>query len=251
METAKRAVRIAEAALTPRTRAVRFGGRNFRFVRSAWWDDTEHERFAMELEPYFLTFRGGDYRQIVDAGAAVGQFAVVVATQFASARVAAFEPSLRQRILLRRNARLNGVDARVDVIPCGLWDSEGERRFRTHGAIGSLEDAHQLPPGLVFGESVRTVTLDDWAHRVGVTRLDLVKMDIEGAELEAVRGMTNVLRTLRPELLIQAYHERDGARTFERVARLVEPHGYRCIEWGKTGLLHGLPEEIEPRINAD
>jgi FkbM family methyltransferase len=241
-EFAKRMVRIAEAATTPRTRPVRFDGRDFCFVRSAWWDDTEHERFAMELEPYFLTLRGGDYRMIVDAGAAVGQFTVVAAAKFANARVAAFEPSARQRILLRRNARLNGVLDRIEVVPCGLWDSEGVHRFRTHGAIGSLEDTHQLPPGFVFAERIRTVTLDGWARRAGISRLDLVKMDIEGAEIEAVRGMQNVLRALRPELLVQAYHERDGARTFERVAALIEPHGYRCIEWGKTGLLHGLPE---------
>jgi hypothetical protein len=45
-------------------------------------------------------------------------------------------------------------------------------------------------------------TLDAWAQSTGLDRLDIVKIDIEGAEILALRGMRATLRRLRPRLLI-------------------------------------------------
>jgi FkbM family methyltransferase len=242
VESLKRVGRVIEAALTPRRSALTFAGHEFRFVRSIWWHDAHQASFDSEIAPYFATLRSQrEYRRICDIGAATGLFSVAACARFRSGFVHAFEPSARQRILLRRNTSLNGYGNRIDVIPEGLWNASGTMAFRTHGAISSLRSSTGLPATLDFGERVLVSTLDDWARRRAIIGIDLIKMDIEGAELEAIEGAKATLLRDRPELLIQAYHVRDGARTFDRCATVLREMGYQVREApASAGLLHAV-----------
>ncbi len=240
LESLKRATRLTEAALTPRRSTVHFEGCDLRLVRSAWWDDATQASFDLEIAGYFEALpRSREFRRACDAGAATGLFSIAACGRYAGLRVHAFEPSWRQRILLRRNLELNQLKGRVDVAPLGLWSTEGRMEFRTHGAISSLRAATTLPQTLAFSEHVAVTTLDGWSQRQGLTGVDLIKMDIEGAEIEALQGARDTLRRDRPDLLIQAYHLRDGARTFERCAALLQQMGYVVREAPSSpGLLH-------------
>jgi FkbM family methyltransferase len=241
-ELLKRATRLVEAVLTPRRSTLSHGGRDLHFVRSVWWHDAHQESFDHEISPYFATVSPGrQYRRICDVGAATGLFSVAACVHFPAAHLHAFEPSRRQRILLGRNLRLNGFSGRVDVTPAGLWNESAVMRFRTHGAISSLRSATALPPTLDFGERVPVVTLDEWTRARSIIGIDLIKMDIEGAELEAIQGARQTLLRDRPELLIQAYHMRDGVRTFDRCATALQALGFQVREAPSSpGLLHAV-----------
>jgi FkbM family methyltransferase len=52
------------------------------------------------------------------------------------------------------------------------------------------------------GPRVQEVTVTTWAAAARIERLDLIKLDVEGAELEALRGMAGSLRRLRPRALV-------------------------------------------------
>ena len=229
LERTKRTVRLIEALVARRTERVSFAGQSLRVIRSRWW----HDDFTQEILPYFEALDGARaggtraYRTIVDAGAATGLFSIAAALLYPAARVHAFEPSLRQRILLARNRRLNGLASRITVWPLGLWDRPGALPFRTHGAMSSFEPVSMLPRGLAFTERARVTTLDYWG---ATTPIDLIKMDIEGAELEALAGARAVLARDHPDVLVQAYHLRDGARTLERCAALLADVGYTARE---------------------
>lgn len=239
-EFLKRTVRLAESRLIRRERRVKFGDGELRLLWSRFWDNTEQPVFEAEILPYFRAMGAvvPPPEVIVDAGAATGQFALAATARWPGVRVVCFEPSARQRVLLGRNARLNGVAGRMQVEPRALWNSRGFLRFRTHGAISCLEVVSSLPRQLPFEETVPVEPLDEWAARAGLTRLDWIKMDIEGAELEALQGARATLRRWRPSLLVQAYHVRDGVRTLEGCQRWLAGEGYRCEEAGAgTGLL--------------
>lgn len=239
-EFLKRTVRLAESRVIWRERRVKFGDGELRLLRSRFWDDTEQKIFEAEILPYFRAMGDGvaSPEVIVDAGAATGHFALAATARWPGVRVVCFEPSARQRMMLGRNARLNGVAARMQVEPLALWNSRGFLRFRTHGAISCLEVVSSLPRHLPFEETVPVEPLDAWVARAGLTRLDWIKMDIEGAEIEALAGARATLRRWRPGLLVQAYHVRDGVRTLEGCRRWLEGEGYRCEEAGAgSGLL--------------
>jgi len=237
-QSLKTGVRRIEARFTPRTGAVIFQGHPLRFVRSIWWDESQQKWFDQEIVPYFAAIRNRSIVSVVDAGASTGAFSVAIAGLYPAATVYAFEPAARNRILIERNARLNGLANRIRVIPCGLWDQEAHLTFRTHGAISSFEKVSSIGKGYSFNEIVPVMRLDHWVHEAKIDRLDLVKMDIEGAEIEALIGAEQTLRVLKPDLLVQAYHIRDGARTLERCQEILRKFGYRCEEIGvQSGFL--------------
>ncbi len=243
IESLKQAIRLLEARGTPRRGEVEWSGRKLRLVRSWWWDESSQQNFNAEIAPYFQVLKEHpDYRVIVDAGSATGLFAMAAALSYPGSRVYAFEPSWRQRVLLQRNIGLNELGGRITVVDRGLWTCSDVLAFRTHGAISSLQSVSQFPPGYPCLEKVPVVALDQWVRENGGEQVGLIKMDIEGAELEALRGAETTLRTHRPDLLVQAYHLREGHRTFERCAEILGACGYRCQERvPSSGLLWATP----------
>ena len=230
-DAVKRAARLLDACLAMRRRAIRFRDANIRVVNPRWWPDARQESFDDEIAPYFTVLRDSTPDgAILDAGAAVGLFSVAAGVAFPSASIVAFEPSLRQRVLLRRNLRMNGMAGRVDIVPRALWNNEEALTFRTHGAMSAVHGASSALAEMPFHESVRATTLDNWAKEHSSTKVGLIKMDIEGSEVEALQGAGEVLRGQRPVLLIQAYHLRDGKRTFETCAELLRGFGYNPVE---------------------
>ena len=234
---AKRAVRIAEAALTPRRRLILFRGQQLHFISPYWWNTSSQDVFDKEISHYFDALGNFVPSCILDIGAAEGHFAIAAATAFPTSSIHAFEPSQRQRVLLARNVKLNRV-TRIHVEKCGLWNSTTNLPFRTVGAESSVAPASRFQGRLGFPERVDVTPLDQWVgkHRIG--KIELIKMDAEGAELEILEGAEVTLKKFHPRLLVQAYHLRDGKRTFERCANVLEATGYRIREFpAGSGLL--------------
>jgi FkbM family methyltransferase len=112
--------------------------------------------------------------------------------------VLAFEPDGVNRQRALRNLRLNGDPAHVELLSEGLWDCKSEVEFCERGALGS--SAFWEGPG---GNKVKieTTTLDDVVLRRNLSRVDFVKMNIEGAEIKALRGAAVTISRFRPILL--------------------------------------------------
>lgn len=238
LESLKQTIRRIEARVTPRESELSFGGHRFSVVRSAWWDDATQTSFEAEIGPYFQALDGRTaYRAILDAGAATGLFSVTAGLHFPEARLYAFEPSERQRIVLERNLQKAGLTGRVQIQSAGLWNKNDRLSFRTHGAMSAIESVSELQGKMPFEESVEVVALDRWMEKHSLEALDLIKMDIEGAEIEALEGAVKTLERFHPELLVQAYHIREGTRTYERCADLLKPLGYQFQEV-TPGFLH-------------
>lgn len=233
----KKLLRICDCLLTRRKRMISFRGNVSEFFSTYWWDNTSQDIFNQEIAPYFEALGNFQPSVILDVGAASGHFSVVACNLFPDCTVYSFEPSLRQRILLSRNARLNRVKG-LRVEPVGFWNKSDLLPFRTIGAESSFAPASRYQGTLKFPERVRVVTLDEWAGEMRLERIDLIKIDAEGAELEILEGAQNTMERFRPRLLIQAYHIRNGVRTFERCAETLTKNGFHVREFpAQSGLL--------------
>jgi FkbM family methyltransferase len=147
-----------------------------------------------------------------DVGANQGVFALAAAgLAGAGGYVYAFEPDTFLVSLLRRSARLNPALAPVEVIPCAVSDAVGLARLRIAErarSANSLEgaEASSQMGGVRESQTVMTVSLD-WCLAHGCKAPAVVKIDVEGAEVNVLRGARELLRTVRPAILIEVRTE--------------------------------------------
>jgi FkbM family methyltransferase len=163
--------------------------------------------------------RGG---VMVDVGANFGSYCITVAARLRGhCAIHAFEPHPRVFDRLRKNIALNGASA-VNAYQEGLSDRE-----ETAGIVEMRGNsgATYLRPG----RDVAVTTLDRFCERASIARLDLIKIDAEGAELRILRGGATTLARFRPVLLFElnaSALERDAA-TRADVLALLHSSGYR------------------------
>lgn len=223
-------IREWEARMTPLWTTLVIEGTPVKLARSLSWDEASGTFFQQEIEPYWIALGRRQCRMVWDVGASSGMFSLSACVRMPQAQVMAFEPSRRQRILLGRNVRRNGMAGRVGIEPFAAWNRAEMMTFRSHGAISALKETGGHLGTLPFDETVSALPLDEWNARAGWKAVDVVKMDIEGAEIEALTGMRETLSQFKPVVLVQAYHIRDGARTYGRCETILRELGYRCHE---------------------
>lgn len=131
---------------------------------------------------------------VFDVGANVGAYAVLQARR--GATVYAFEPNPDCRRRFARAIALNGLGDRVSVFPWALGSARGTGRMRVPGdgrltTMGTVEVAPSHPHAR---SGIAIVTLDEIVTASSVARVDLLKIDVEGAEGEVLRGAQSALQ---------------------------------------------------------
>jgi FkbM family methyltransferase len=147
--------------------------------------------------------RPGDV--VMDIGANVGLFSVVMASAVGSqGRVFAFEPVPANVARLEGNLRRNGI-SNTQVFAMGLGDADGDLMLHmaTDSAYPSL---HEVQDGLGDGTAlpVRVRALDGVWEELGRPQVAFIKMDVEGAEMDVLRGAPRLLAACRTTLLVEA-----------------------------------------------
>ncbi len=197
----------------------------------------------------FVTGTHGDERRIaekirayldrpgavfVDVGANVGYHTIAAGRRLAGhgGAVYAFEPIRANHDRLVGNVRMNDL-ANVYVEHAGLSDREEtvEVRRTTRGT----SNASLASEGDVR-EWVKLIRFDEWMRNHPLQRIDVVKMDIEGAELRALRGMTQAIARFRPVLVVEInpmWTRRMGTSTNELIAQLHDM-GYTLYECSES-----------------
>lgn len=186
--------------------------------------------------------------QMLDIGANIGIYSLRAASLVGRAgRVIAVEPGREALLALRANLALNDMP-QVTVLPVALAAEEGVAQLY-HVPLGNDPQAFSLLPqsGSVTSEQVVTRTLDSILRDAGVTRLDLIKMDVEGLELAVLRGGADSIARLRPMIIFEinaaAALQANGAS--HDVFDLLIAAGYRIhrVEAGRLVPIDRQPDD--------
>ena len=159
-----------------------------------------------------------------DVGAHVGSYAIFAANALDEGKAIGFEPHPENRQCLQENAALN--NGRIESYRYALSDTEGRSEFAASGnaaeATGALHEGHTADGQTV---SVETVPGDVLIDREEVPPPNVIKIDVEGAELDVIHGLQSTLerRTCRivycechPDELRRRGHATDAVeRTLE------------------------------------
>jgi FkbM family methyltransferase len=157
---------------------------------------------AGTYEPSFLSFLRSELRAddvYVDVGGHIGIDAIVASRCVGAAgRVYVFEPGPDTARQLRAVTGENVV-----VVESALGDRVGTASLRANAEFGWRDASTRSVTG--DGPTVAEVpitTFDAWAAETNPARMDIVKIDIEGSEAAALRGMRRALQTLRPRAIV-------------------------------------------------
>ncbi len=142
----------------------------------------------------------GDVRLCIDIGGNVGNYTAALLQAFPGARVVTFEPSATN--IAKLTDRF-GKDARVTIVPAAASDRAGNAQLHadTPGSgLGSLTKRDLSFRNLSFetSEEVQTLRFEDyWRDALASAPIDILKLDIEGHELDALRGAGEAIAQTR------------------------------------------------------
>ena len=179
-------------------------------------------------------FAGKPARCIFDVGASIGRVALEYRRLFPAAAVYAFEPLGEHYEKLVENTR---GDVRIHPMRLAVSDINGPIEFNVNDMPDTSSvlpsRANAAPEYATTGrQTVESVTLDRFAARNGIDSIDILKMDIQGAELRALHGAAELLHGHRVgvvycEVLFRKLYERQPL--FHDVSAFLQAHGYRLI----------------------
>lgn len=158
-----------------------------------------------------------DAPRIIDGGANIGLAAIFFCQKHAGARVTCFEADPDVAVYLRKNLAAAGAEA-VEVIEAALWSEEGSLTFSGEGS-----DAGRVgESGAGTTKQVRAVRLSPYLKE----RIDLLKLDIEGAEIEVLRECRDALGQV--QRIFVEYHSFEGApQCLDELLGILRAAGFR------------------------
>lgn len=176
---------------------------------------------------YFV--KPGDF--CVDIGANTGPVTLLLAKQTGpTGKVLSIEPGPPYYRRLLTNLDLNpGLKKIVTTVNMGVSDSDGT-------LLWAVDPEHPWNAGLLNvteGTSVKVTTLDACIQQLGWTRLDFVKIDVEGMELEVLKGSLETLRKFRPIVLFETmeiFRQSRGFDIFLEMENLLKSLNYKLYD---------------------
>lgn len=187
-----------------------------------------------DAEEAFLEQINWSGMTVYDVGGDQGILTLFLAQRVGPAgKVVVFEPNQRSYHRILTNIRLNGFN-NVCVLPLGLGERSAKLAFMFPASEPARGTASQSVRAQV-AEEANTVTceievaaLDDELARAHLPAPDLIKLDVEGMEWQALRGMRQTLEQYRPRLFIEMHGSdlEDKTANVQRVVALLEEMGY-------------------------
>lgn len=166
---------------------------------------------------------------VVDGGAYYGEFALYASRCVGkTGRVLVLEPDAGNLRRAEEYFAFNGgKPENVELIPAGIWKNDGVLRFAGGlEACSTLLDAGQpVPPGAQIVD-VPVESLNSLVKRYGLKRLDYLKFDIEGAEVEVIESAGDIIQRFKPRFSIASYHRREGKPSSETLEPMFRNYGY-------------------------
>jgi len=164
---------------------------------------------------------------VFDVGANTGQFAAAIFDHWPQARVHSFEPQSSLVPRIKELAAINGLQDRLTINWCAIGARAGEADFFQNRSpiSASLIREKAARRSVRRVSKVPVKTLDDYAQAQGIRQVDILKLDVEGVELDAMCGARQILSGVR--LMFLEVHP--PFSTFSQAVTLLRLSGLICV----------------------
>jgi FkbM family methyltransferase len=140
-----------------------------------------------------------------DVGGNIGFFSVLPALINPECRIFYFEMDSTIRPLFIRNMKLNKIgESRITIVNAAVGDRDGELEYLPHPYSFLAKVANEKIDIYDLKYRAPIIPLDEYFHRDGADP-DLLKIDVDGAEMSVLRGMSRILKEGKPDLLLEVH----------------------------------------------
>lgn len=153
-----------------------------------------------------------DVRVVFDVGANCGAATVHFSRHYPDAEIHSFEPGSTQRAFLERNT---AARSNVTVHPFGLHEHDQVVPLYAGADDSGMSSVIRGPWNREESEPVELFAAGPWAADHDITRIDVLKLDVEGCEVDVLRSFTDLLSTVK--VLYVEYDSRQARRTIDEL----------------------------------
>jgi FkbM family methyltransferase len=195
-----------------------------------------YEQYVKSIYEMEYKLREGDI--VVDIGANIGTFSVKAGKVVGkTGKVISIELGGNSLSMLKKNVAVNKLE-NVEVISKGVWSNQTKQKlYLSNLAWGHCANSIYNESSLGTRdkskfEEVEVDTLDNILRELNVKKVDFIKMDIEGSEIEALKGMDETLKN-KDLKIAGEYHIIKGKSTYNNISLQLRAKGFEiCREGG-------------------
>lgn len=146
---------------------------------------------------------------IIDVGGNIGLMSLFFAKTIDSGRIYAFEPTDYALKKFQKNLELNSKLAKkIEVLQYFIYSKIDKnpdiKAFSSWKLTGNDDNKHKVHKGIAKpAKDVEAITLDYFVEKRALSKLDLIKIDTDGYELEVLKGTINTMQKLRPKIIFE------------------------------------------------
>ncbi|WP_299667492.1 FkbM family methyltransferase [uncultured Polaribacter sp.] len=186
---------------------------------------------------------------ILDIGANSGIISLYFASILKNGIVYSIEPDSNNVTNIKNNLNLNPKYKDSIIIDNSLiWNEVSKIKFHEDSSVASSIFYKGENSKTVLKE---TITLDTWVEKNNLNKLNFIKMDIEGAEVEAIQGAIHIIKKFKPNFAIASYHIIEGQPTYLKLEKLFKKinYPYKTVKINQTEIITYAGPVIETFFN--
>lgn len=178
------------------------------------------EYYERDLHKY-LNLKEGVF---VDIGAHVGKYTVALGNKIGrSGKIISIEPEKENFTLLKKNVALNKL-TNVYLLNVACAGQDGEATLYVHKDYPTLNSFYiNRGPSQI---KVKTVKLDTIIQNLNINRVDLMKIDVEGAEVDVIQGSSDILKRHHPRIIFEVF----DSENLEKIDNILCKFNYKIIQ---------------------
>jgi FkbM family methyltransferase len=193
-----------------------------------------------------------EVRTYIDIGANNGFSYSLLATKIGVHSVLVFEPNPIFKLHLETNLERNNANSQVTVSSVALSEEKGERNFAAYkGASAHFTDSNHLRKRRKC-KKVRVSTLDEELKNRNVHAPALIKIDVEGYEIEVLRGAVKTIESLKPLIIFEINRNYlvERMKNPEEYIEFFENFEYRVRNINDSNDYLAYPREDDARLES-
>lgn len=197
------------------------------YVRNIFGPDftVVHEMFYRDDYQTAALLHDSIYPVVLDLGANIGAFSLLVYNRNKNSRIFAFEPDIDNLEIIKKNIELNKASAKIKVFPLAVADTIGKKEFfLSKDAYAHSFEKDQVSATLSGSTIVESITIERILQDNNIDRVDLIKIDIEGSEFSVLYNLPDYVYD-KIKCIVLEIHKSQKYNKDDLIMFLVK-HGY-------------------------